>query len=878
MANTHGAIVAVEDLFADAHHTLTLETLSSHANRVAIDPSKYTLSIDIVASQSQSLESHDAIIASSHTETLLHVIPSPPFSLRFVLRFNGNSATDECIINVESFDEIHDMLRFPRFSLPIHIFPYSLPILSSQSSSAALFPVIGSTLSHQVIAEFSSSLVADPTLLRRFLYCNGCHQTASLLQEALSMTDVELVRSGLQLASILCQDQEGSVRALACSSLTNVVFTCLAMNDNQATADALAIIYLLTQIPLQSEGVESFVFVALRELAKAKKWKRFQVFCRILESSLERDDKARVIEILINTLRSVPQPKVQLSLFEELTKMGIYGIFNTIRQQGDYDELLQEFSQLEIKVKDDVEKEEAMEISSVSVSDPQALVEEILTKSASSSDFRDQFVTLLQHLTRIPTDNVARSAKIWKAITDFSERAVVLIQEDSDIDEAMQQGMSVKEHESILKDQIRSRDKDIRRLKTKIESLEKLSGESTASATVTSPELTPKSPTPDTNATIRKDVPPPLDLAAAQIQSSSSAAPPPPPPPPPMPPAMPSAPSDAAPVAPPPPPPPAPPMLGASMSGPPPPPPPGPLMPSSPQSSASAIPGRTPKKFGKPSVTMKPMFWSKIPLPKVRSSLWKEIAYESYTEKLQYDEFSTIFSNKSTSTQSVAPKKAGPATYIKQERSQAVGIVLQKAKLSVDELKSDILSFDEKRISIQMLQSVSRLLPKPDEKEALRPHISEKATLDKGDVFMMEMMEVDTMEEMIGTWLQVRRFPSLQEELKAKIENRVTACRELRDSNSLREFLAVVLAFGNYVNGGTARGDAYGFKLEFLTKLKNTKSNDNKRTLLQYLIEVFSKVAPDACNLANDLSKLAEACKGKCDELIAIIIFVFIPF
>eukprot|EP00966_Prymnesium_polylepis_P259307 5989430-Prymnesium_polylepis.1 len=40
----------------------------------------------------------------------------------------------------------------------------------------------------------------------------------------------------------------------------------------------------------------------------------------------------------------------------------------------------------------------------------------------------------------------------------------------------------------------------------------------------------------------------------------------------------------------------------------------------------------------------------------------------------------------------------------------------------------------------------------------------------------------------------------------------------------------VTLALGNYLNGGTAKGAAWGFKLESLSKIVGTKTVDGKST------------------------------------------------
>ncbi len=47
-------------------------------------------------------------------------------------------------------------------------------------------------------------------------------------------------------------------------------------------------------------------------------------------------------------------------------------------------------------------------------------------------------------------------------------------------------------------------------------------------------------------------------------------------------------------------------------------------------------------------------------------------------------------------------------------------------------------------------------------------------------------------------------------------------------SDSLRTVLELILAFGNYMNGGTQRGQADGFHLEILTKVKDVKAMVSK--------------------------------------------------
>jgi hypothetical protein len=51
------------------------------------------------------------------------------------------------------------------------------------------------------------------------------------------------------------------------------------------------------------------------------------------------------------------------------------------------------------------------------------------------------------------------------------------------------------------------------------------------------------------------------------------------------------------------------------------------------------------------------------------------------------------------------------------------------------------------------------------------------------------------------------------------------------------ELLIYVLRLGNIANGGTPRGGAYGFSLQFLPKLTDIRSSTAGVTLLHYEYE-----------------------------------------
>lgn len=62
----------------------------------------------------------------------------------------------------------------------------------------------------------------------------------------------------------------------------------------------------------------------------------------------------------------------------------------------------------------------------------------------------------------------------------------------------------------------------------------------------------------------------------------------------------------------------------------------------------------------------------------------------------------------------------------------------------------------------------------------------------------------------------------------------------LMSSVRLKKVFGLILALGNYMNGGNrTRGQADGFGLEILPKLKDVKSKDSKYTLLHFVVNKY---------------------------------------
>ena len=76
------------------------------------------------------------------------------------------------------------------------------------------------------------------------------------------------------------------------------------------------------------------------------------------------------------------------------------------------------------------------------------------------------------------------------------------------------------------------------------------------------------------------------------------------------------------------------------------------------------------------------------------------------------------------------------------------------------------------------------------------------------------------------------------------------------NSQNLKKLFEIMLAIGNYMNGITNRGGAFGFKIDSLTKFVELKSKDNKTTLLNYIVDFIYEDLGNPVLIGNLLDNL----------------------
>ncbi|XP_038646164.1 inverted formin-2-like [Scyliorhinus canicula] len=295
----------------------------------------------------------------------------------------------------------------------------------------------------------------------------------------------------------------------------------------------------------------------------------------------------------------------------------------------------------------------------------------------------------------------------------------------------------------------------------------------------------------------------------------------------------------------------------------PPPPPPPPLPPPPPPPAPSVSLPTISDKTGTPppSMRMKKLSWQKLPkATSERNSIWSLSQNNSINP--DYDTIGQLFcvsSKAKEKDQALFKKESKEVTFLDPRKSLNLNIFLKQFRCSNEELADMVQKGIRSNFDVEVLKQLKKLLPEEHERENIIPYKEEKEKLEKGDNFYLCLLNVPCYELRIDCLLACEDIIVLQTFHWPNAGLIKTACEHLLSSSRLPQFCQLILKIGNFLNYGSATGNADGFKINLLVKLKETKANQPQVTLLHYAVEEVEKSYPDLLNLPDDLKSVSEA-------------------
>uniref|UniRef100_A0A671Y1S8 Diaphanous-related formin 3 n=1 Tax=Sparus aurata TaxID=8175 RepID=A0A671Y1S8_SPAAU len=196
-----------------------------------------------------------------------------------------------------------------------------------------------------------------------------------------------------------------------------------------------------------------------------------------------------------------------------------------------------------------------------------------------------------------------------------------------------------------------------------------------------------------------------------------------------------------------------------------------------------------------------------------------------------------------------------------------VAIFLGSFRMPYQEIRRMILEVDEEQLTEPMIQNLVKHLPEQEQLNALAKYKNEYTSLSEPEQFGVVMSSVKRLRPRLSHILFRLQFEEQVNNLRPDILAVNAACDEVRKSRSFGRLLELVLLLGNYMNAGSRNAQSYGFDLSSLCKLKDTKSADQKTTLLHFLAQVCEEEYPNVIKFVEELEHVDRASRVSAENL-----------
>lgn len=275
-----------------------------------------------------------------------------------------------------------------------------------------------------------------------------------------------------------------------------------------------------------------------------------------------------------------------------------------------------------------------------------------------------------------------------------------------------------------------------------------------------------------------------------------------------------------------------------------------------------------------PNVELRPLFWTRVPVNVVSSTVWMKLN-DAHAE-FDKGEMEWMFrKNPVDASKKQDEKKKDPAKdaqpqqvlLLDPKRQQNVSIAIARFRMSAEDIKSAIYSLDSSRLTSEVLNVLISISPTLEEIDLLKNYDGDVKLLGNVEKFFLELLTIPRYTQRIKCIRYKFQFENRVLETQAQLDTLVAATDQVTESDKFRRVLEHILAIGNYLNGSTPRGGAYGFKLDTLTKLHTLKSVDPRITLMHYLLHQLEEKAPDVITFAGEVPHIVDAKRLSLDQL-----------
>jgi len=237
----------------------------------------------------------------------------------------------------------------------------------------------------------------------------------------------------------------------------------------------------------------------------------------------------------------------------------------------------------------------------------------------------------------------------------------------------------------------------------------------------------------------------------------------------------------------------------------------------------------------------KAFFWTKIPNNQIKGSMWESI--DDQTIPIDKNELDELYNAKGTTGMAAKEEEIVRPEVLPGKRKHNVNILLANLKMPVDDILDIVRANKYKELKEDDLVAVGIIVPNLEEEKLLKENFAKRDEVDKTDRFMMDLCAIPDLKTKIECATAVKTFDDNYGTIMSNIAEYSKVPVEIMMSEKYRTILNCILALGNCLNAGTAKGGALGFKIDSLMA-PTTLKGSNGETLMEFMVRKLRKENP----------------------------------
>ncbi|ETV96863.1 hypothetical protein, variant [Aphanomyces invadans] len=274
---------------------------------------------------------------------------------------------------------------------------------------------------------------------------------------------------------------------------------------------------------------------------------------------------------------------------------------------------------------------------------------------------------------------------------------------------------------------------------------------------------------------------------------------------------------------------------------------------------------------GLKAVRRKKLFWQALPEDRLRrasSTIWED---KDHNIQFDMDEIETLFFKETTVVKKPVAKplaRKQAVTLVDGKRAMNAAIALARIKQSYADLAKAILTYDAMGLTLEQLTTIHEFLPTDEEVGIVQRYSGDPSVLGEAEKFFAAIATVPRFAIKMDCLVSKQAFAAHVTDLTTSISNVIHACEDVKASRLLKLLLGTVLKLGNTLNGGDETEHAVrGFSVDSLLRLGHTKTNDQKTTVLHYLVRVLRKNQPHVLEFQTELQHVSLAAREPIESI-----------